>query len=138
MRILMPFLLLALPGLASAETVIAARTIRAQEVVAPGDLVVQDIEVPGAIRSLEGLFGLETRQALYAGRPLRPGDLGPPALVERNQLVSLIYDRNGLTIVTEARSLGRAGLGESLRVMNMASRQVVRGVVRDDGTVVVK
>ena len=49
--------------------------------------------------------------AIYAGRPVRPGDLGPPALVERNQLVPLVYQPGGLAISTEGRALGRGGGG---------------------------
>ncbi len=121
-----------------ADTVIAARTLRAQSVVGPEDLALQDIDVPGAYSSMEGLIGQETRTALYAGRPVRPGDLGPPALVERNGIVSLIYDRGGLVIVTEARALGRGGVGEAIRVMNMSSRQTVTGTIQPDGTVKVQ
>lgn len=120
---------------ARAETVIAVRTLRAQSVIGPEDLILRDIDVPGAYDSLEGLIGQETRVALYAGRPVRPGDLGPPALVERNGIVSLIYDRGGVIIVTEARALGRGGVGENIRVMNMSSRQTVTGIIQPDGTV---
>ncbi|NIZ09728.1 flagellar basal body P-ring formation chaperone FlgA [Pseudooceanicola sp. HF7] len=136
LRLLLSLLLLA-PA-AQADTVIAARTIRAQTVIGVNDLVLRDVEVPGALSSLDGLVGMETRQALYAGRPIRPGDLGPPALIDRNQVVRLIYDRNGLMIVAEARALGRGGAGEVLRVMNMDSRQVVNGVIQSDGTVKVQ
>ncbi|QPM91287.1 flagellar basal body P-ring formation chaperone FlgA [Pseudooceanicola algae] len=133
LRFLLPLLLLA-PTL-HAETVFATRTMRAQTVIGPDDLTLRDMEVPGALSSLDGLIGLETRQSLYAGRPIRPGDLGPPALIDRNQIISLVYDKGGLMIVAEARALGRGGDGETLRVMNLSSRQVVNGVIQPDGTV---
>ena len=136
LRLLLPLLLLA-PAV-QADTVIAARTLRAQSIIGPDDLVLRDLEVPGALTTLEGLLGLETRQAIYAGRPVRPGDLGPPALIDRNQLVSLVYSQGGLVIVAEAKSLGRGGEGELLRVMNLSSRQIVNGVIQPDGTVKVQ
>lgn len=125
--------LLAAP--AAADTPVTARTLRAQHLVTPADLVMIQGEVPGALGDPGLIVGLETRVALYAGRPVMPGDVGPPALVERNQIVPLIYDAGGLSIRAEGRALGRGGLGDSLRVMNLASRNTVTGRVRADGAV---
>ena len=122
---------------AAADTPVAARTIRAQTVLAPSDLATVEGEVPGAIGDADAIVGQEARVALYAGRPIMPGDVGPPALVDRNQIVRMVHDAGGLTIVTEGRALGRGGVGDSLRVMNLASRTTVTGVVLPDGTVAV-
>ncbi|QYX57094.1 flagellar basal body P-ring formation protein FlgA [Roseovarius sp. SCSIO 43702] len=122
---------------AQAESVLAARTLRAQTIVTAQDLVVKDVEIVGAARSIDEIIGRETRIALYAGRPVRPGDVGPPAVVERNQIVPLVFDRGGLRITSEGRSLMRAGPGERIRVMNLASRITVMGRVRADGRVFV-
>ena len=69
--------------------------------------------------------------------PILPEDIGPPALVERNQIVTLAYDRAGLSIRVEGRSLARAGVGETVRVMNLSSRSTLSGRVQADGTVLV-
>ncbi|MFX0542057.1 flagellar basal body P-ring formation chaperone FlgA [Roseovarius sp. S4756] len=122
---------------AAADTVLAARTIRAQSLISPQDLVVKNVDVIGAISDPALIAGQEARVALYAGRPIRPGDVGPPALVERNQIISLIYDQSGLSITAEGRSLSRAGPGEMVRVMNMSSRVTVSGQVLPDGRVLV-
>ena len=122
---------------ARADTPVAARTIRAQSVLAPSDLTMAPGEVPGAILDAEEIVGQEARVAIYAGRPIMPGDVGPPALVDRNQIVRLVHDAGGLSIVTEGRALGRGGVGDALRVMNLASRATVTGVVQPDGTVAV-
>jgi len=122
---------------ASAQTVIAARTIRAQTVIGAEDVTLTEDKVDGAYSSLDEVIGFEARVALYAGRPVRSGEVGPPALVERNQVVALIYRANGLVIAAEGRALGRAGLGETVRVMNLSSRQTVSGRVRSDGSIVV-
>lgn len=133
------FLLLALfaAAPASAQSVLAARTIRAQTVIGPEDVVLSEDTVNGAYTALDEVIGFESRVALYAGRPVRSGEVGPPALVERNQVVPLIYRAGGLVISAEGRALGRAGLGETIRVMNLASRQTVSGRIRADGTIVV-
>jgi len=118
-----------------AETVIATRTIRPQEIIGPADVALRDGTVPGALAVPDEVIGQEARVALYPGRPVRHGDIGPPALVERNQFVVLNYTVGGLSITAEARALGRGGLGDRIRVMNLASRNPVFGIVRADGTV---
>jgi len=72
---------------------------------------------------------------LYAGRPIPLSALAPPALVERNQIVTLVFRRGGLEIRTEGRALGRGGEGDTIRIMNLASRNTVTGWVMGDGQV---
>lgn len=123
------------PTVSPAETLVAARTIRALTVIMPGDVTLVEGEVPGALRHPDEAVGLEARAMLYAGRPIRPSDLGPPALVERNALVVLIYRSGALTITAEGRALGRGGAGDRIRVLNLSSRSAVTGTVEPDGRV---
>lgn len=122
---------------AMAETLLVARTIRAQAIITPDDITVADVSLPGTLKAGDNVVGMEARVVLYAGRPIRPEDIGPPAIVERNAPVLLIYQRNGLTITAEGRALGRAGVGDSVRVMNLTSRTTVSGSVQPDGSVLV-
>lgn len=128
---LLALLLMAAP--AGAETIVAARTIRAQEIIGPDDLLLRDIEVAGGTADAALLIGQEARVALYAGRPVRTGDVGPPAIVERNGILPLVYERNGLRIMTEGRALDRAGAGEVIRVMNLSSRSTVSARITEEG-----
>lgn len=123
-----------LAGPVAADTLIAARTIPAQAVIGPADIALRGETTPGALSDPVLAVGMEARVALYAGRPIRPGDLGPPAVVERNQLVTLIYEGNGLAISTEGRALGRAGPGDVIQVMNLSSRMTVTAQIAADGT----
>ena len=91
--------------------------------------------MPGALSGLAEALGQEARVAIYAGRPVRSADLGAPALVERNQMVTLVYMAGGLAISTEGRALARATEGEVIRAINLASRATVSGRVGPDGTV---
>lgn len=123
---------------ASAETLVAARTLRAQTILGPDDVVLADGTVPGTAADPNEVIGLETRVAIYQGRPIRPANLGPPAIVDRNQAVVLLFAAGGLRITAEGRALGRGGAGDRIRVMNIASRTTVSGVVAGDGTIVVQ
>ncbi|WP_295078083.1 flagellar basal body P-ring formation chaperone FlgA [Tabrizicola sp.] len=130
-------LLVALATPVSAESLVATRTIRAKSVVAPEDLVLVSAALPGALSDPGQAVGLEARVAIYAGKPIRAGDLGPPTLVERNQLVTLVFLSGGLAISTEGRALARGAEGEEIRVMNLGSRNTVMGRIGPDGAVYV-
>lgn len=119
---------------APAGTLVAARTLRAQTVLDPGDVAISDDTVAGALGDPRDAIGLETRVAIYAGQPIREGDLGPPAIVERNQSIMLTFQRGGLTIQTEGRALDRGSVGETIRVMNAASKAVLSATVGADGS----
>jgi len=131
------FALALLTAPAAADTVVAARTIRAQTLLSAGDVTLIDGDVVGAYGALDEVIGQEARGALYAGRPVRSNEVGPPAVVDRNQIVILLYRSGALTMAAEGRALGRAGVGDRLKVMNLTSRQTVTGLVRADGTVTV-
>lgn len=135
MKALILALLLTSP--VAAESVIATRTIRAQAVITPDDLTLVAAEVPDALTDAGAAVGLEARITIYAGRPVRLSDLGTAALIERNQVVPLIYLAGGLAISTEGRALGRGSEGEVIRVINLASRTTVSGRVGPDGAVYV-
>lgn len=128
---------MALPLAASADTVIAVRTIRSHTILTAADVRLQENEQPGAFSSIADVVGLEARVVLYQGRAISAADVGPAAIVERNQIVTLVYVRGTLSIATDARSLGRAGVGERLRVMNLASRKTIIGTVDAAGNVIV-
>lgn len=135
LRALLLALLLAPP--AAAEVLVAARTIRAQAVLTAADLRLVEGAVPGALSDPGVVIGLEARTMIYEGRPIRPEDIGPPTMVERNALVVLIFNRAGLTITAEGRALGRGAPGDRIRIMNLASRTTVTGTVAADGRIIV-
>ena len=128
-------LFIATASVAVADTVVAARNIRANVLVAADDLKLVASDMAGGFQSIEDVVGQETRVVLYVGRPVMVNDIGPPALVERNQIVTLAYVAGPLTILAEGRSLGRAGVGDRVRILNLSSRTTVTGSVEADGSV---
>jgi flagella basal body P-ring formation protein FlgA len=130
------FWAICMPAMA-AETLVAARTIRSQSLLTAADLVVVSSETEGAYTDVNDLIGLEARVVLYEGRPIAASDVGPAAVIERNQIVTLVFRQGPLTIAAEGRSMSRAGVGDQVRVMNLASRSIIGGQVQEDGTVLV-
>ena len=133
--IALALVLAALQSAARADTVVAAGTIRSQTLILPTDVTLIEGTTPGTLSDLSDAIGMEAAVNLYAGRPIRPGDLRPPAIVERNALVSLRYDHGGVMIMTEGRALDRAAAGEALRVLNLGSRNTVTAVAIAPGLV---
>ena len=121
----------------AADMVLATRTIRANSIITAQDVVVKEGDMAGAASSPDQLIGSEARISLYAGRPIALADVGPPAVIERNQIVPLVFQQNGLRISTEGRSLSRAGAGDYVRAMNLSSRTTVSGRVLPDGRILV-
>lgn len=121
----------------SADALVATRTIPAQSIIGYDDLQLRDIEVSGGEVDLLLFVGMESRVALYAGRPVRVGDVGAPAIVERNQIIGLVFQQNGLRISTEGRALARAGPGDIIRVMNLSSRNTIRARIDENGDAIV-
>jgi flagella basal body P-ring formation protein FlgA len=122
-------------GVVLAQSVTPTRAIRSQTVIGPADVVLDEAAVPGAFAELAAVVGQEARVTLYPGRPILTNQIGAPALVERNQIVRMHFASGALSIVTEGRVLDRAGEGEIVRVMNLASRQIVTGSVQADGSI---
>lgn len=127
-------LLFALCNPACADTLIAKRTLRAQTIIGAEDVSLVAGPASGENTAPSDAIGLETRVAIYQGRPIRLADLGPPSTVERNQIVTLAFRSDGLTILAEGRALARGGPGDRIRVMNLASRTTVNALIEPDGT----
>lgn len=123
---------------ALADVIVPARTIRAREVINPEDLVRKPDDISGAISNPDLIIGQEARVVLYVGRPIRPGDLRAPAIVARNDLVTLVFSRGPLRISTEGRALGRGSVGENIRAMNLTSRVTVSGTIQANGSIEVQ
>lgn len=125
--------LIPLPALADA--LVTNRIIKAGQVIEAADISVVQADIPGAATDPALVIGQEARVALYPGRPIRDGQFGPPAIVLRNQVVSLSYVTGNLAIITEGRALDRGGVGDVIPVVNLSSRNTVQGRVMPDGSV---
>ncbi|MEP3676257.1 flagellar basal body P-ring formation chaperone FlgA [Sulfitobacter sp.] len=127
---------LAFPALA--ETVVPSRTIRPYHIITEMDVTFAAGDLASGFARLSDVIGQEARVALYAGRPILVGDIGPPAIINRNQIVALRYNANGISIATEGRALERGAIGDRIRVMNLGSRATLFGKILEDGTIRVR
>lgn len=121
-----------------ADTVVPARTIRPNQIILETDVVIAIGDLATGFARKSDVIGQEARVALYAGRPILLGDIGPPAVITRNQIVGLRYFAGGISITTEGRALERGAIGDRIRVMNLGSRATIFGQVLGDGTIQVR
>lgn len=117
------------------ESIVAARVIAGRTIVTEADLRFSETVHVGALTDPLDAVGLEARVTIYPGRPIRAGDLGAPAVVERNDIVRLNYSHGPLIIETDGRALSRGAIGERVRVMNLSSRATVSGTIVGAGRV---
>ena len=119
----------------AADVVTPTRTLRPGTLITLQDLTIRDGLQVGAFDRITDVAGQEARVALYAGRPIPFEAIGPPAIVNRNQIVPLSYHAAGLSITTEGRAMERGGVGDRIRIMNLQSRATLFGLVQADGTI---
>lgn len=118
-----------------ADSVVPTRTIRANAVIGEGDVIVRSGAQSAGFARIADVVGQEARVVLYPGRPIGIDDIGPPAIVTRNQVVRVSFTSSGLQIVTEGRALERGAVGDLVRVMNLSSRATVFGQILENGTI---
>ncbi len=119
----------------AADVVTPTRTLRPGTLITAQDLTIRSGTQIGAFDRITDVAGQEARIALYAGRPIPFEAIGPPAIVNRNQIVSLSFRTAGISITTEGRAMERGGVGDRIRIMNLQSRATLFGLVQADGTI---
>jgi len=74
------------------------------------------------------ISGMVPRRTLKAGEPIRNADLAKPILVEKNQLVTVLYTSGGLNLSMRGRAQNAGSKGDTIRVQNPQSKRIVEGV----------
>ncbi|MFN4183322.1 MAG: flagellar basal body P-ring formation chaperone FlgA [Hyphomonas sp.] len=119
-------------ALTDASSLVASEVIRAGDRVTPVNALV-DSGISATLE--EPIIGREARRTIYAGQPITMDNTRPARLVTRNQIVTVKYISGGLEISTTARAMGEASLNEPVTVLNLQSRQLVQGIVQENGWV---
>ncbi|MBI1366974.1 MAG: flagellar basal body P-ring formation protein FlgA [Alphaproteobacteria bacterium] len=118
---------------AAGEEIVAARNIRAGETLLASDIETPDSE--SGLRQAATFIGREAAHSIYRGQPINAADLRAPTLVDRNAIVRMEFSKGALAMATQGRALDQGGLGDRIRVMNMASKRIVSAIVVATNTV---
>lgn len=116
-----------------AHAPVAARALAAGSELAPQDLRLEEVELtrepPGAILDPAAIGNRVLTRALAPGQLVRPEYLRPRAAVSAGDTVRLVLSGQGFTISADARALGSAAEGQSVRVQT-ASGRTLSGIAR--------
>jgi flagellar basal body P-ring formation protein FlgA len=83
------------------------------------------------------LVGMQTLRALPAGLPISKLHIRVAPTISRGALVPFIFARGAVQLRGEAQALEDGVAGQSIRLMNTATRATLNGMVQTNGTVVV-
>jgi flagellar basal body P-ring formation protein FlgA len=123
------------------ETLAVAHPIARGELLKQSDVIVERRdrrEVRGDIlKDPDQAVGLAARNALDPGRPLRAGDLMKPQMVQRNEMVTLVYRVPGIMLTVRGKAAENGAEGDLISVLNEQSKRTVQGIVTGPGHVVV-
>ncbi len=115
------------------------RPLSRGEAIQANDLLVERRKrksVPtGALIEPTNLIGLVARRTLRAGDIVRDGDVVRPNLVEKNQLVTVVYEAPGLSLALRGKALGNGLEGAIVSVMNLQTKRTLEAVVIGPGRV---
>lgn len=124
-----------------ADYLVAARPLRAGQVLGPADLGARRGDLTALSDNLltdpTQAVGHHTRIAVAAGSPLRGDMLRVPHAVRQGQNVTVLGVGAGFRVASEGRAMNNAAPGEKVRV-RLADGQVVTGTAQAGGTVVLE
>lgn len=85
----------------------------------------------------EQVIGMATKRPVRAGAVVSARDIGAAVLVKSGDLVVVSYENDGVSLTLEGKAMGSAGVGETLQVLNTASKKIIQAVVTGPGAAVV-
>jgi len=112
------------------------------EVIADGPLsrgtILTDDMIIGETVSKKPFLGMQLRRQIYKGQALRLSDVATPDLVSRQDPVTVLFKRQGLTMTIMGRAMGRGAMGDGVSVLLEGRKKPIRGVIIGDRLVEVQ
>lgn len=120
---------------------VLTREVKRGETISASDLTMKATatgRLPKATLLKEAeIIGKTATKTLRAESPLRAGDLEQPKLIKKNQLVTLVFEKRGMTLKTRGKAMADGGLNESIQVMNIQSKRMVEGTIISAGVILI-
>jgi flagella basal body P-ring formation protein FlgA len=126
-------------AVATVDVVTALRPLDRGEIVTAAELTVMRIparqSLAGSATAPADLTGLAARRAIRAGLPLSVSDFAAPNLVNRGEIVTIVYRKSGLLLTTRGKALENGAKDTAIPVVNLSSNRVLTAIVTDRGAV---
>ncbi len=78
------------------------------------------------------LVGLTPRRIVNSGMPLNMNDFESPRLVERGEMVTMVFNAGGLELTAQGKAMEHGAKGDRIRVTNTSSNKTVVAEVTND------
>jgi flagellar basal body P-ring formation protein FlgA len=111
-------------------------TIRADDL--EGLVVRADGVGPDVVTDRRELIGKAPRRSLHAHEALRAGDVQPPIVVRRGDLVTIVLETATLRLTAQGKALEDGGAAATIRVANTKSDRVIDAAVIGPNLVAVR
>lgn len=122
--------------------VVAARTLERHHVIGPDDLKVVRSNLTSGGKSVTGdprsLIGLRTGGRIPMGQAIDTRRLERAPLVRRGEVVTMIVRSGGMKVTAKGRAAQTGYAGSRIKLINLASKRDVYGVVLPTGQVMVE
>lgn len=123
------------------EVPVLGRHAAPGEVIRAEDIVWTDMRAKrsnhNTVTNIDQLVGHSVRRPISAGRVIRRTDVQPLQLVQKGDLVTMVFKTRMMTLTLRGQALENGARKQSIRVKNLASGKTVIGSVTDSGIVAV-
>ena len=116
-------------------TLVYARNIQPSEIVQASDLQWSDDAVAGfdAPARPDTVVGMAARVSLREGSAVAAHDLVPAKVIKRDQMISVDFADDGVSLSLSAKAMGDAAVGDTVQAMNLSSKKVIEAVATGPG-----
>ena len=104
-----------------------ARSLTAGQIVQGSDLIwAKAAAAPvDAAPSVDGVIGMAARRPLREGDPVLVRDVSAPLVIKSGETVDVTYADDGVVLTLQAKALANAAVGDTLNVLNTASKKLI-------------
>ena len=121
------------------EVLTYARSLNAGDIVEAEDLEWGEaVAAPaGAPRDADEIIGKAAKRPLRAGAAVISRDVTPPRVIERDDVVQVVFRDRGVSLTLQGKAMEAAAVGDSVKVQNVASKKIIEAVATGPGRAVV-
>ena len=83
------------------------------------------------------VIGMAAKRPLRAGATVAARDVGAAQVVKPGEIITVLYEAEGVSLSLQGKALAAGGVGESIAVLNTSSKRSIQAVVTGPGQAVV-
>ena len=84
-----------------------------------------------------GLIGKIAKRPLRSGSAAASRDVSAPRVIDKDDMVTVVYTSGGVTLTLQAKAMGPAAAGEPVTVTNLQSKKVFQAIAESPGRAIV-